>query len=269
MAARAQSYLRMCSPESTLESDFCYVSSAPGSTPVDPRSRNEVIRILADHNHQLRGWIGAASVAWRTGRRNLKKYAQNAVRVGNSAAQVCESCKIRKSKECVPFSFGIACQFAFLLGSQFPDDLANYLMTPSDYGKSQYNDPVACADACLVLAMRNGRTPKGWDELIENQFRKRFKRHHLAKSFVLYMSLIDAARNCDWDSLPSLVDQADGHYLARKSDVAYRNFGVVDGACMYNNVRIDYRLGTILKWAFRDSPRKMKKFGTIHRWPLK
>lgn len=269
MAARARNHLRMSSPASTLKIDLSYISTAPVSSPATLRSRDEVIALLVTHKHQLRGWIGAASVAWRTNIRDLKKYAQGAINVGRSASHVCKRFQVNKNRECIPFSFGLACQFAFLLESQLPDDLSDYLLSPSDYKKNQYNDPVDCADACLVLAMRNGRTPRDWNDLIENDFRKRLKRHHLAKSFDLYMSLIEAATNGDWDSLPSLVDQADSHYLARKSDVNYRNFDTVDGACIYNDVRIDYRLGTILKWAFRDSPRELKKFKTIHLWPFK
>jgi hypothetical protein len=227
----------------------------------------DIYEFIASLDDEMDHLIGASQVAWRCGSGDASEFAEQAVKAGIVAAGECTKFRLKPGRDDVPFNFGLACEFSYLVRGEFLPDLVK--MLPTLANREQWTThPYELVEAALVLTMVKGRKLPKWDEFLTTIFRKKLKARHFAASFELYMALILAALQGNWDAMPLLVGQADENYITRVDDELYRNFDTRDGSSMYNAVRIDYRLATILKWAYRDRAREFQKLTTIHRWPF-
>ena len=227
---------------------------------------------LAVYNHikacdiEFRGRISLALVAWRCADADPRVEIREALELAMHTATICSRFGLRQQPQNVPFSFASACQFAYLLHSDFPQELVRLLTSVSHWVEFPHT-VYECADSGLVYGMLKNHPPRGWGQLVDAAFRGQKSLRLYPDSFDSYMDIIlHTARN-QRTLLPALIEAADRYYDAREQDETYREFDQRDGAATYNAVRVDFRLATIIKWAYRDYPTERGQLTTIHRWP--
>ena len=110
-----------------------------------------------------------------------------------------------------------------------------------------------------------GKKVRGYDKFFETHIRrKRLKL--VADTFLAYAAIVQAVTKGDRESLPALFGECEENYLKRADDLDFKYFGIEDGAARFNDQQVDFRLATLIKWAYRDYPKDLKKLDTIHKW---
>lgn len=221
--------------------------------------------ILSSFERLNRNLQSVMLIYWRLGTKDLAVASLTEVLANyETIYAMIDALKVKPMMNSAWPNFGRASLFSYLLNGEFDTRL---LKRCKFKASTEIMDQQAfeIADMHLALTIANGRMVRGYEEFLHTYFRNR-RKSFVADTYAAYSQLVSAVSRGDREQLQVLISKCEQYYLRRADDEDFKYFGLGEGTARFNSQHLDFRLATIIKWAYRDYPKERRALTTIHQW---